>query len=145
MDQERKAATPPSSVADAAPRPASSPLADTGGGASGPPRMPGQSPLKFSRLCRAGRVLGLCMLACVLALSVDHNDTGEEIYIARFMPRAKVTGYAAQSYQGGDAAVTWGVTFTSEKDTTLGYSEAYIFGGPGWLNLLADMGITQAP
>ena len=70
MDQERKAATPPSSVADAAPRPASSPLADTGGGASGPPRMPGQSPLKFSRLCRAGRVLGLCMLACVLALSV---------------------------------------------------------------------------
>ena len=80
----------------------------------------------------------------VLALSVDHDDTGEEIYIARFMPRAKVTGYAAQSYQGGDAAVTWGVTFTSEKDSTLGYSEAYIFGGPGWLNLLADMDITQA-
>ena len=80
----------------------------------------------------------------VLALSVDHDDEGEEIYIARFMPRAKVTGYAAQSYQGGDAAVTWGVTFTSEKDSTLGYSEAYIFGGPGWLNLLADMDITQA-
>lgn len=79
----------------------------------------------------------------VLALAVDHADSGAEIYIARFMPRAKVTGYSAQSFQGGDAAITWGVTFTSEKDSTLGYTEASIFGGPGWLELLEDMDIVQ--
>ena len=47
MDQETRAAAPPSSP------------------------LPGQSPPKFTnRLRRAGRVLGLCLLACVLALSV---------------------------------------------------------------------------
>ena len=69
MDQERKAATPPSSAADAAPKPSPKPLADTGEGATRPSRMPGQSPLKFGRLRRAGKALGLCLLVCVLALA----------------------------------------------------------------------------
>lgn len=75
----------------------------------------------------------------VLALAVDQGDTGE-IYVGRFLPRAKVTSYAEQSFGGGDDPITWGVTFTGEIDDTLGYSERWIFGGPGWISLLDDMG-----
>lgn len=77
----------------------------------------------------------------VLSLAVDNGDAGE-IYIARFLPRAKVTSYAEQSLGGGDDPITWGVTFTGEEDSTLGYSERWIFGGPGWNALLPDMGWT---
>lgn len=79
----------------------------------------------------------------VLSLAVDEGDGGE-IYIARFMPRAKVSSYAEQSFGGGDDPITWGVTLTGETDSDLGYSERWIFGGAGWKALLADMGITSA-
>lgn len=74
-----------------------------------------------------------------LSVAVDQADAGE-IYIARFLPRAKVSGYAEQSFGGGDDPVTWGVTLTGEEDSALGYSEAWFFGGPGWSALLDDMG-----
>lgn len=77
----------------------------------------------------------------VLSLAVDQGDGGE-IYIARFLPRAKVTGYAEQSFGGGDDPITWGVTFTGEEDSDLGYSERWLFGGAGWLAQLGDMGFT---
>jgi hypothetical protein len=77
----------------------------------------------------------------VLSLAVDQADAGE-IYIARFLPRAKVSGYAEQTFGGGDDPVTWGVTFAGEEDSALGYSERWIFGGAGWQALLADMGFT---
>lgn len=77
----------------------------------------------------------------VLSLAVDQGDGGE-IYIARFLPRAKVTGYSEQSFGGGDDPVTWGVTFTGEEDSDLGYSERWIFGGAGWNALLVPMGFT---
>ena len=77
----------------------------------------------------------------VLSLAVDQGDAGE-IYIARFLPRAKVTGYSEQSFGGGDDPITWGVTMTGEEDSTLGYSERWIFGGPGWNALLVPMGFT---
>jgi len=79
----------------------------------------------------------------VLSLAVDQGDAGE-IYIARFLPRAKVTSYAEQSFSAGDDPVTWGVTFTGEEDSDLGYSERWIFAGAGWNALLSDMGFTQA-
>lgn len=79
----------------------------------------------------------------VLSLAVDQGDAGE-IYIARFLPRAKVTSYAEQSFAGGDDPITWGVTFTGEEDSDLGYSERWIFGGAGWNALVLDMGFTQA-
>ncbi len=75
----------------------------------------------------------------VLSLAVDQGDGGE-IYIARFLPRAKVSGYAEQSFGGGDDPVTWGVTLTGEEDSDLGYSESWHFGGAGWKALLTDMG-----
>lgn len=74
-----------------------------------------------------------------LSLAVDQGDAGE-IYIARFLPRAKVSNYAEQSFGGGDDPITWGVTMTGEEDSTLGYSERWIFGGAGWKAILADMG-----
>jgi len=79
-----------------------------------------------------------------LSLAVDEGDGGE-IYIGRFLPRAKVTGYAEQNFGGGDDPIGWGVTLTGEEDSTLGYSERWLFGGPGWLALLDEMGIDQAP
>lgn len=75
----------------------------------------------------------------VLSLAVDQADGGE-IYIARFLPRGKVTGYSEQSFAGGDDPITWGVTFTGEEDSSLGYSERWIFAGPGWLAQLEAMG-----
>lgn len=78
-----------------------------------------------------------------LSLAVDTGDAGE-IYIARFLPRAKVSGYSEQSFGGGDDPITWGVTLTGEEDSDLGYSERWIFGGEGWNAIVADMGFTQA-
>lgn len=77
----------------------------------------------------------------VLSLAVDQGDAGE-IYVARFLPRAKVSAYSEQAFSGGDSPITWGVTFTGEEDSDLGYSERWIFGGAGWNALLADMGFT---
>lgn len=75
----------------------------------------------------------------VLSLAVDQGDGGE-IYLGRFLPRGKVTGFAEQAHGGGDDPVMWGVTFTGEEDSTLGYSERWLFGGPGWNALLTQMG-----
>lgn len=75
-----------------------------------------------------------------LAVAVDSYES-QEIYIARFLPSAKVTNYAEQAFGGGDDPITWGVTLTAEKDSALGYTERWIFGGPGWFALLAEMGI----
>ena len=79
----------------------------------------------------------------VLALAVDQGDAGE-IYIARYMPRAKVSGFSEQAFGGGDDPIMWGVTFTGFEDSDLGYSESWIFGGPGWKALLVKMGFPAA-
>lgn len=76
----------------------------------------------------------------VLALAVDLTDDGE-YYVARFLPRARVTDFGEQSYQSSDdSPVTWEVTMTSYQDPVLGYAERYIFGGPGWAAKLEAMG-----
>lgn len=78
-----------------------------------------------------------------LSLAVDEGDAGE-IYVARFLPRAKPTSFAEQAFGGGDDPISWGVTLTGYEDSTLGYTERWIFGGPGWLALLEDMGFPAA-
>jgi hypothetical protein len=80
----------------------------------------------------------------VLSLAVDQGDGGE-IYVARFLPRAKVTGYSEQSFGAGDDPITWGVTCTGEEDSDLGYSERWLFGGAGWNALLEEMGFDVTP
>ena len=81
----------------------------------------------------------------VLALAVDEDETGAEIYIARFLPRAKVTAKTPPNFAGGDQAISYGVTFTGYKDSATGATESWLFGGPGWKNMLASMGIPSAP
>jgi hypothetical protein len=80
----------------------------------------------------------------VLALFVDESDDGE-IYIARYLPNAKITERAEVVYSSGDDPIQYGLTFTAFNDAAAGTSEAYFFGGPGWKALLTQMGITQAP
>ncbi len=75
----------------------------------------------------------------ILALAVDEGEFGE-IYLGRFLPRAKVSSYAEQAFGSGDEPVSWGVTLVGEKDDDLGYSEEWLFGGPGWSGLLTQMG-----
>ena len=79
----------------------------------------------------------------VLSLAVDQGEAGE-IYIARFLPNAKVSSYAEQSFTTGDEAIPWGVTLTGEVDSDLGYSERWLFGGAGWAAIVADMGFTPS-
>jgi hypothetical protein len=79
----------------------------------------------------------------VMTLAVDLGDGGE-IYIGRFLPRAKVTNYTEQNYGQSDDPISWGVTLTGETDPDLGYSERWLFGGPGWNALLDEMGIPRA-
>jgi hypothetical protein len=79
----------------------------------------------------------------VLGLFVDEIEEGE-IYIGRYMPRAKITDRAEQVYSSGDDPIQYGFTFTGYEDSTAGTSHEWLFGGPGWKALLTKMGITQA-
>lgn len=79
----------------------------------------------------------------VLGLSVDFYEGGE-IYIGRYLPRAKVTDFGDQQHTRGDDAIGYDVTFQGFVDSTEGTSERWFFAGPGWKALLADMDITQA-
>lgn len=78
----------------------------------------------------------------VLALSVD-GPTESEIYIARFYPRVKVSDFSDQAY-AKDGVIQWGATFAAEKDSTVGSSLVYFFGGPGWKALLTQMGFASS-
>lgn len=79
----------------------------------------------------------------VLALYVDESSFGE-IYMAQFMPRGRITEFGEQTFGEGDDPVSYPLTFTAFRDSSLGYAHRWIFGGPGWLAMLADMGVTQA-
>lgn len=79
----------------------------------------------------------------LFVLSQDETEDGE-IYIGRFLPRAKVTGRGGQSHDKSDNAFQYDVTFTGFRDTIYGTAESFLFGGPGWLALLTQMGISQA-
>jgi hypothetical protein len=78
----------------------------------------------------------------VLAIAVDLTDDGE-LYVARFLPRARVTDFDDQNLQSSDdSPITWPVTMTGYEDPVLGYSERYLFGGPGWAARLSAMGFS---
>lgn len=79
----------------------------------------------------------------VLGLYVDESSDGE-IYIGRYFPNARITEFGEQVFGEGDEPISYPLTFTGFSDSAVGYSHRYIFGGPGWLALLASMGITQA-
>lgn len=79
----------------------------------------------------------------VLGLFVDRDDEGREIYLARYMPRARITEWAEQQYTDGEDPISYSMTFTGFEDSSVGYSHRWIFGGPGWQALLSSMGIDQ--
>jgi hypothetical protein len=75
----------------------------------------------------------------LFSLAVDLADAGE-IYIGRFLPRAKKSNQGEQAFGGGDDPISYPFTFTGEVDDTLGFSEKWYFGGAGWNAMLAEMG-----
>jgi hypothetical protein len=81
----------------------------------------------------------------VLVIGSDTTDAGE-IYMARHLLFTKITAYGNQQLNSSAAAASpsWDITFTAFKDPDAGTAERWLFGGPGWTPLLADMGITQA-
>jgi len=80
----------------------------------------------------------------VLGLYVDRDDDGRELYIARYMPRARITEWGEQQFNDGDDPITYPMTFTGYEDSVSGYSHRWIFGGSGWRALLSAMSISQA-
>lgn len=77
-----------------------------------------------------------------LVLAVDVNqETGSEIYLGRYFPKGKITGYGDQALLGEDA-IGWNATVTAQMDSEWGASSSWLFGGPGWIELLVDMGFT---
>jgi hypothetical protein len=75
-----------------------------------------------------------------LTVGVDLTDNGE-LYVGRFMPRCRVTNYDNIDMQStGDKPLTFGVTLTAYIDSTLGYSERWLFGGAGWAAIVSQMG-----
>ncbi len=76
----------------------------------------------------------------VFGLFVDDSDAGE-IWIGRFMPRARVTDFGEQQFTDGDDPISYALTWTGYNDSVLGYSHKWFFGGPGWFALLDEMGI----
>jgi hypothetical protein len=75
----------------------------------------------------------------VLGLYVDDGDAGE-IWMGRYLPRARVTEFGEQKFTDGDDPISYPVTFTGYEDSVLGFSHCWYFGGPGWLDLLHEMG-----
>ncbi len=80
----------------------------------------------------------------VLGLFVDRDDAGREIYMARYMPRARITEWGEQQMSDGDDPITYPMTFTGYEDSAVGYSHRWIFAGAGWKSLLSAMDITSA-
>ncbi len=78
----------------------------------------------------------------LFTLAVDSGGGEGDVWVARFLPRVKVTAFGDQAFGGGDAPIEWPVTLQAFEDSALGYSEAWLFGGPGWKALMARMGFT---
>lgn len=77
-----------------------------------------------------------------LAIAEDTTASGS-IYLCRYMPNASVDSVGDQSFTKSDA-VMWPVTLKGLYDATDGTAHSWIFAGPGWLALLADMGLSDA-
>ncbi len=80
----------------------------------------------------------------VLGLFEDRDDNGLPIWLARYMPRARITEWSEQQFTDGDDPISYGMTFTGFEDSDAGFSHQWLFGGSGWQALLSDMGIPTA-
>ena len=77
-------------------------------------------------------------------ISMDDSDDAGPIYMARLCPRAQVTEVGEQTWTDGDDPITYPLTFSAKRDTDAGYAMRCLFGGPGFLARLTDMGFPAA-
>lgn len=77
-------------------------------------------------------------------VSIGVDGVGaDEIYIGRIAPKVEVTDTDdIKETDGDDSAETYGITMNALFDSVAGYSMKFLFGGPGWKALLADMGFS---
>lgn len=75
----------------------------------------------------------------LFSVAVDQG-AGGDIFIGRFLPRAKKSNQGEQVFGGGDDPISYPFTFTGEVDDDLGFSEKWYFGGAGWNSILTEMG-----
>lgn len=80
----------------------------------------------------------------VFGVFVDRDDLGREIYLARYMPRARITEWGEQVFSDGDDPVSYNFTFTGFEDSVTGFSHQWMYGGAGWQALLTSMGISTS-
>lgn len=66
------------------------------------------------------------------------------IYVAKLATRAIVTATADQKWSDDSNPVQYEVTLSAMFDDVTGTAMRFFFGGPGWKNLLADMGFATA-
>lgn len=65
-------------------------------------------------------------------------------YIIKTMPKAIVSEVQEQSWSS-ESELSYGLTVKATTDDELGFSVRHSFGGPGFEDLLGDMGFTSAP
>jgi hypothetical protein len=80
----------------------------------------------------------------VLGVFVDGSGA-DTIYVGKLLTRCNVTEKEDQKWSDGDDPVTYGVTLNGNYDAALGTACRYYFGGPGWRDLLEDMGFPAVP
>lgn len=80
----------------------------------------------------------------VLGLFVD-GFGADTIYVGKLLTRANVTEKEDQKWSDGDDPVQYGVTLNGNYDAVAGTACRYYFGGPGWRDLLEDMGFPAMP
>ena len=80
----------------------------------------------------------------VLALAQDVNkETGADIYIGVYYPRANISKNGDQTFAPGDTPVQYPMTATSLVDDAEGTGVRLFWGGPGFTgDILTDMGVT---
>ncbi|MGW2742375.1 phage tail tube protein [Streptomyces sp. NPDC001450] len=70
----------------------------------------------------------------LLFIGLDYGDDGGEIYVVKFMPRARLTDRDDEQWGRSDPT-TRPVTFTAYRDSAVGTSCRNWIDGPGWRSL----------
>jgi hypothetical protein len=79
----------------------------------------------------------------LIIIARDVRSNGE-VYFARGYPKAEVSARTGQQYQDSDdAPIQYDLTFTGFKDASAGTAVRYYFGGPGFKDLLGEMGFPE--
>lgn len=78
-------------------------------------------------------------------IAIAQDGTGADtIYVIRILPRAMISETGDQPWSDGDDGMFYPMTITAQPDAVYGSAVGHVFGGPGWLALLDEMGFTQA-